>query len=332
MKWIVCVIALVLLNVQSLSAGLKWESPRIELAPTPFAASADASFGFANTGQSSVTISSVKASCGCTIPKLEKMTYAPGERGQIEARFNIGDRRGTHTVSIQVAIAGQLEPELLTLMVKIPEVATITPTMLMWTREEALTPKSITVKAAGGHELRVETVTPSGSGFEARVETIREAAEYRVVVTPRNAAQPGLSVLSIAARLPGGRKTLLAYAQARGAGAGAAMSIPQLPLPSPANPAIEPSLLAWEKGEAAEPKTIVVRMSAGKPGKILRAASSTSSFSTRIETVREDAEYRVIVTPEDTREPRFALVAIETSLSGAEAQLRAYAQVRLPQK
>ena len=41
---------------------------------------------------------------------LAKMTFAPGERGEILARFNVGVRCGLVVKTIRVSIAGEPEP------------------------------------------------------------------------------------------------------------------------------------------------------------------------------------------------------------------------------
>ncbi len=109
-----------------LRAELKWDAQKLDLKPRPTEATAEAKFGFVNAGKSGVTIEAVKSSCGCTVPTLAKMTYAPGERGELTARFNIGDRRGAQSAMIRVSVKGQREPTMLTLNVAIPEVARLT--------------------------------------------------------------------------------------------------------------------------------------------------------------------------------------------------------------
>ena len=45
-------------------------------------------FEFTNTGNEPLIISSVKSSCGCTIPKKPKDPILPGETGQIEVKYD----------------------------------------------------------------------------------------------------------------------------------------------------------------------------------------------------------------------------------------------------
>ena len=131
MRAILLLVCFLFLGIAS-HAQLKWDTQKADLTPRPTDASVDAKFGFVNAGDSAVTIESVQSSCGCTIPTLAKKTYAPGDRGEILARFTIGDRRGIPSKTVRVAIQGEQEPVVLTLVVNIPEPARITSAMLVW--------------------------------------------------------------------------------------------------------------------------------------------------------------------------------------------------------
>jgi len=318
-----------------LHAELTWDSRKIELAPTVFDTEAEAKFGFVNSGDQPVTIESAKPSCGCTIAKLEKNTYAPRERGEIVAHFNIGDRRGIQNVTIQVAIQGQQVPVVLSLMLKLPIPATITPTMLVWGKEESNTTKTITVEAVEGLPLRIDQVVPSNGEFETKVETDQEGAKYRILVTPKSTARSSVAVLNIDTLLADKKKTLQAYAQVRAAGPPRVVTVGSQP-PLPASPTAlaraDPALLVWDKDADAEPKTIVVRLPPESPAKVVSAIASSENFEARVETVREDSEYRVIVTPKATAQPGLAVLSIQTSAGGNATVIRAYAQVRASAK
>jgi len=61
-------------------------------------------FSFENTSDKPVTIARINASCGCTTTALEQKTYAPGEKGRIEAAIKPGrdgSRSSVVTVSYQ---------------------------------------------------------------------------------------------------------------------------------------------------------------------------------------------------------------------------------------
>ncbi len=45
-------------------------------------------FEFTNTGNAPLIISSVKSTCGCTVPKKPKGPIMPGEKGEIEVKYD----------------------------------------------------------------------------------------------------------------------------------------------------------------------------------------------------------------------------------------------------
>lgn len=59
-------------------------------------------FKFKNTSDKTITISSVRATCGCTTPQLTKKTYNPGEQGEIPVTFNPQNRKGPQTKQVIV--------------------------------------------------------------------------------------------------------------------------------------------------------------------------------------------------------------------------------------
>ncbi len=59
-------------------------------------------FTFVNTGDDSLRISQVKASCGCTTPSWSKEPIAPGDTGVVVAQYNPLNRPGTFRKSINV--------------------------------------------------------------------------------------------------------------------------------------------------------------------------------------------------------------------------------------
>ena len=62
----------------------------------------DTEFVFTNTGKENLNIRALKPNCGCTVSKLDKYDYAPGESGKISVEFNSTGRRGNQQKSIVV--------------------------------------------------------------------------------------------------------------------------------------------------------------------------------------------------------------------------------------
>jgi len=63
---------------------------------------ASTEFVFTNTGKSPLNIRAMKPNCGCTISKLEKFDFAPGESGAVKVDFDSTGRRGTQQKSIVI--------------------------------------------------------------------------------------------------------------------------------------------------------------------------------------------------------------------------------------
>jgi hypothetical protein len=59
-------------------------------------------YTFENKGTSDIVISSVTASCGCTVPKYDKKPVAPGATGNIEVVFDTTGRSGTQTKTVTI--------------------------------------------------------------------------------------------------------------------------------------------------------------------------------------------------------------------------------------
>jgi hypothetical protein len=319
---------LLIASVRPVSAELKWDTQSIDLKPRPADAVAEGKFGFVNAGQEEVTIESVKSSCGCTVPTLEKMTYGPGERGAVTARFNIGERRGEQKATIRVSLKGQREPATLTLTVAIPEVAKVTPIMLMWQAGEKPEPKTVEVEAVAGQPLRVTKASASPAGFESRVETVDDNRKYRVVVTPASTERAAFAVLNIETQLADGVKTLHAYAQVRAAGTAALPVTPPAQKPPAASVEVEPAVLEWEMGKGMPPMSLTVKASTGTAIRSLKASSNSPSFDIKVEAVRESSEYRIVVTPRDAVKEELALVNIESVTDSGTVVRRAYVQIK----
>jgi len=62
----------------------------------------EVTFRFKNTGDKPLVISSVTASCGCTIPETPKEPFAPGAEGLIKAKFNSSNRTGQNHKEVYV--------------------------------------------------------------------------------------------------------------------------------------------------------------------------------------------------------------------------------------
>ena len=72
----------------SLSAGtIKFQKTEVDFGEADSGKVVDVTFKFENSGDTTLLIKNISASCGCTAAKLEKKEYAPGEKGEIPVKF-----------------------------------------------------------------------------------------------------------------------------------------------------------------------------------------------------------------------------------------------------
>lgn len=68
-------------------------------------------FKFTNIGKGRLIIKNVRATCGCTVPALEKQEYEPGESGSIEVRYTAGGDEGDVVKHLYIQSNDKQNPE-----------------------------------------------------------------------------------------------------------------------------------------------------------------------------------------------------------------------------
>src|SRR2546429_1009840 len=192
-------------------AGLKWDQTSIELHPTAVDKQAIGHFKYQNTGDKPVRFKSVRTSCGCTAAQTQKEEVPPGEKGEITATFNIGERTGTQVKTVTVETDDPANvTTVLTLKAVIPQQLEITATFVFWGQGEAPKPKTIVVRAAKDFPVKHLKVTSSSPDFQAKVEETGDG-QFKIDVQPQETTRSIASTLTIQ---PEG-STKIFYATAR---------------------------------------------------------------------------------------------------------------------
>jgi Protein of unknown function (DUF1573) len=181
----------------SARAELKWEQTTIELHPTAADKQAIGHFKYQNSGKTPVHFKSVHASCGCTTAQTQKDEVPPGEKGEITATFNIGDRTGTQikTVTVETDEAAN-QKTVLTLKTVIPQQLEINPTFVFWKQGDKPDPKTITVKVGKEFTVKHIKVTSSSPDFQTKVEE-KGNGEFQIDVQPQETKNLVASTLTI---------------------------------------------------------------------------------------------------------------------------------------
>jgi Protein of unknown function (DUF1573) len=180
-------------------AELKWEQTQVELHPARGDKQAIGHFKYQNVGKTPVHFKSVHASCGCTAAQSQKDEVPPGDKGEITATFNIGDRTGTQvkTVTVETDEATN-QRTVLTLRAIIPQELEINPTFVFWKQGEKPDPKTITVRAGKDFSVKHIKVTSTSPDFQPKVEETGEG-QFKIDVQPNETSRPIASTLTIQA-------------------------------------------------------------------------------------------------------------------------------------
>jgi Protein of unknown function (DUF1573) len=182
-------ILLVLLSGVAIArADLSWENQLQEFHVVPEDKAVTAKFAFKNTGTESLTIKRVTTSCGCTSAKLAKNTYAPGESGEIEAKFSFGSRRGPQRKLITVTSADKQVWQL-ELRCWIHEPLTVSPALVYWRSGAEPAAKVVKLTAGPGQPITIKSVKSSSPKFKTSLAEVKAGQEYALTVTPADTAE-----------------------------------------------------------------------------------------------------------------------------------------------
>jgi hypothetical protein len=225
MKTPIFAFTLSIITCLSARAELKWEQTAVELHPAAADKTAVGHFKYQNTGKTPVHFKSVHPSCGCTTAQTQKDVVQAGEKGEITATFNIGDRTGTQikTVTVETDEAAN-QKTVLTLKAIIPQQLDISPTFVFWKQGEKPDPKQISVKVGKEFTVKHIKVTSSTPNFQTKVEDTGKG-EFKIDVTPQDTSKLVASMLTIQAE--DSQKTF--YATARITNAPVAPVAPAVP-------------------------------------------------------------------------------------------------------
>lgn len=191
------------LGALPLGAALQWEAmvrtPEIALGASQVAAE----FPFTNTGKEPVVILSLRASCGCTVPELEKRAYAPGESGVIKATFTIGERQGAqHSVIYVQTDDPSGAPLQLHLHLNIPQPLEITPRVVSWAQNEANEPKQIEIQVHPHSGIDLTGVESKDRGYAAILKPSGTKGKYVVEIHPDSTASQSRAVFQLQTSKP----------------------------------------------------------------------------------------------------------------------------------
>ncbi len=185
-KWISICIIFLLTGCTLCTAQLVFESETVEVPAGLLDEKVEAVFKFLNAGSSTVSISKVVASCGCTAPILKKKIYAPGESGEIRAVFTFGSRIGNQEKRIMVYTDNKKQAVVsLALKTSIPNWVEMSTRLLKWRKDEPATPLQFSVKVADEEKIQILPTGAELPDFDSQMAHPRPG-EYVFKVVPKS--------------------------------------------------------------------------------------------------------------------------------------------------
>lgn len=208
---------LLLLGATSTFAELRWETTTRSFERSPGDPSVEGTYPFKNVGSTPVTITKLRSSCGCTAAKLEKRTYAPGESGEITAKFTIGDRRGLHVVGVTVTTDDKsATPTVLNLRVQIADPLKVEPALVWWRVGAAAEPKVVQLTADPARAVRVKSVTSTNPRITAKLETTTPGQRYGITIRPQDTTSKEVAEIRVQTDFPpDAPRSFLIYARVK---------------------------------------------------------------------------------------------------------------------
>ena len=196
---------LVILLCLTATAGaqLKWDRKFADLRASPEDGQVEVRFPFVNSGGYPVTVQKLKSSCGCTTASLAKASYAPGEHGEVVARFEIGNRTGYNEKNVTVTTNDPAAPEtVLGFRVYVWKTVLMTPAVLFWKPGEEKTAQTVRIKIVRDEPLNLVRAECSSPAWQAKLQTIKPGREYRVDVTLLDSKPDAAGVVTVVSDSP----------------------------------------------------------------------------------------------------------------------------------
>jgi len=98
--------------------AFRWDKMTFDFGKIKLNVPATHEFYFINTGEAPLIISSVQASCGCTVAEYSKEPITPGQRGYVKATYNAAKpgvfnktvtvNANTDDMAVQLTINGEV--------------------------------------------------------------------------------------------------------------------------------------------------------------------------------------------------------------------------------
>jgi len=137
-------------------------------------------FKFKNTGKGTLKIGRIKSSCGCTVPRLDKLEYAPGETGAIQVTYRVGSHPGLSSKNVYVDSNDKKNPKV-RLTVKATVVVKVEhkpQSFRISLRNEDLGLEPITLRSVDKQEFSIKSFSSTSDCIKAQFDPQAKSVQF----------------------------------------------------------------------------------------------------------------------------------------------------------
>lgn len=210
-----CLALLALSATAPLRAALEWSETTRLLELKPFQTTAELVFPFRNTGSAPVAIVDLQTNCDCLTATTDKTRYAPGERGQLQARFAVGDRFGLYERTVTVHTDEPGPARKIVVRLNMPAPATTAPRTVEWKAgtDAPSASQTVLVQVADGLHIDFTEAVTTNPDFQVSLTALEAGRRYELRVQPVSLAKPTSTAIRIRGRERSGHDVIVsAYA------------------------------------------------------------------------------------------------------------------------
>ena len=179
-------IAVVWLMAPQSASALDWESKTAHIELASGEPRGSAQFAFTNNTARTVSITATESSCECTVVQLEKLVFAPGEKGTLPVHYSSKGNAGRRTYVIAVTTEGNdKEVDYLKLVVDTYPQISVTPRTVVWENGEDRAAKTVVVAIHPDSGVKLIGAVPDRDFVGVEILPNEKAGRSTLRLTPK---------------------------------------------------------------------------------------------------------------------------------------------------
>ncbi len=187
--------------------GLTFESEVVEARVAADASHGQIDFSFENRTGRTINVSRVEKNCDCVEMMISggKLSYAPGERGIIRAKYQIGNMVGTVDKPFTLWLEGDSEKNPSHTLVSrliIPELVKLSAKTVRWRLGGDVRAEKVDIEVTSEQPIRLQPPTCTTDSVKAEMKTIEEGRRYELWITPVDTSVGSLTLVRMETDCP----------------------------------------------------------------------------------------------------------------------------------